>query len=258
MDLTSVRAFIFDLDGCVYRGETLVPGVEELLRRLRQRRRQVCFLTNNSREDAAELLAKLERLGVPARQEEILSAAEVTPHYVRERYGPSRVLATGSDTLKRLLREAGHTLVPLVDHPAAEVVVMAHDPDFGYGTLTALARAVARGAAFVAVNLDPQLPVEHGDFYPGCGSLVEAVAAAAGVRPEVVGKPRPHIFQAALRRLGVAAEAAAMIGDSLAADVAGAKPLGLRTIWLAPADALPDATAPDLTIHHFAELRGRI
>lgn len=258
MDLTSLRAFIFDLDGCVYTGDTLVPGVEEFLRTLRVKGRQVCFLTNNSREDAAELLAKLLRLGIPAAREEILSAAEVTPQYVRERHGPSRVLAIGSDTLKRLLCEAGHSLVPLADHPAAQVVVMGHDADFTYGTLTALARAVARGAAFVAVNLDPQLPVENGMFFPGCGSLVEAVAVAAGVRPEVVGKPMPHIFRAALRRLGVSAEATAMIGDSLASDVAGAKQLGLRAIWLAPAGAVAGATPPDLTIHHFAELRGRI
>jgi HAD superfamily hydrolase (TIGR01450 family) len=258
MELASLRAFIFDLDGCVYTGDTLVPGVEDFLRALRATGRQVCFLTNNSREDAAELLAKLRHLGIPAAREEILSAAEVTPQYVRERHGPSRVLAVGSETLKRLLSEAGHSLVSLADHPAAQVVVMGHDSDFTYGTLTAAARAVARGAAFVAVNLDPRLPVERGAFFPGCGSLVEAVAAAAGVRPEVVGKPMPHIFRAALRRLGVAAEATAMIGDSLASDVAGAKPLGLRAIWLAPTGAVPGDILPDLTIHHFAELRDQI
>ncbi len=258
MDLTALRAFIFDLDGCGYTGETLVPGVEELLRTLRTKGRQVGFLTNNSREDSAELLAKLERLGIPARREEVLSAAELTPHYLSERLGPSRVLAIGSDTLRRLLREAGHTLLPLAEHPRAQAVVVGHDSDFTYQKLAAVARAVARGAAFVAVNLDPRLPLEGGDFDPGCASLVEAVAVAAGVRPEVVGKPMPHIFRAALLRLRVPAEAAAMIGDSLASDVTGAKQVGLATIWLAPAGAGPGADPPDLTIHRFAELTGRL
>ncbi len=258
MDLATLRAFILDLDGCVYTGETLVPGVEEFLRTLRAKGRQVCFLTNNSREDSAELLGKLDRLGIPARREEILSAAELAPRYLRERLGPSRVLAIGSDTLRRLLREAGHALVPLPEHPTAQAVVVGHDSDFTYQKLTAAARAVARGAAFVAVNLDPRLPLEQGAFDPGCASLVEAVAVAAGVRPEVVGKPMPHIFRAALQRLRMPAEAAAMIGDSLAADVAGAQAVGLRTIWLAPAGAVLGAPPPDLTIHHFNELRGRI
>ena len=35
MNLGSLRAFILDLDGCVYTGNTLVPGVQTFLRMLR-------------------------------------------------------------------------------------------------------------------------------------------------------------------------------------------------------------------------------
>ncbi|MBF6558855.1 MAG: HAD family hydrolase [Candidatus Binataceae bacterium] len=45
-------------------------------------------------------------------------------------------------------------------------------------------------------------------------------------------KPAPGIFIAALERLGVAAGAAAMVGDSLDKDCAPAHALGLATIWL--------------------------
>ena len=168
------------------------------------------------------------------------------------------MLAIGTETLRRWLTEAGHSLVPLEAYGDAQVVVVGHDFDFDYRKLTAASRAVASGAAFVAVNVDPRLPVEEGDFYPGCGALVEAVAAAAGSRPEVVGKPMPYIFRAALARLCVPAENAAMIGDSLASDVGGAQAVGLRTIWLAPPGAVASEVQPDLTIHTFAELTGRL
>ena len=72
------------------------------------------------------------------------------------------------------------------------MVVVGNDFDFSYERLTAAARAVAAGAPFLTPNLDPRLPVENGDFLPGCGAIVEAVAAAAGVRPIVVGKPEPR------------------------------------------------------------------
>ncbi len=258
MHLRSVRAFIFDLDGCVYTGEALVPGVREILEELRAQRRRILFLTNNSREGGEELLDKLTRLRIPARREEILSAVEVVGPFVRERFGPSRVLAFGSPTLRRLLIEAGHSLVSLEAYRDARVVVLGHDFDFDYPKLTAASRAVAAGAAFVAVNVDPRLPVEGGEFYPGCGALVEAVAAASGVRPEVAGKPMPHIFRAALQRLRVAPGEAAMVGDSLASDVRGAQAVGLRTIWLAPAGALAPEVEPDLTIHAFGELLERL
>ena len=258
MDLRSLRAFIFDLDGCVYTGNTLVPGVQAYLQELRQKGRRILFLTNNSREGGEELQAKLERLGITTRREEILSAAEVVGPFLRDRFGPSRVLAIGAETLRRLLIEAGHSLVPLEAYRDARVVVVGHDFDFDYRKLAAASRAVASGAAFVAVNMDPRLPVEEGEFYPGCGALVEAVARAAEIRPEVAGKPMPYIFRVALGRLGLSPEEVAMIGDSLASDVRGAQTVGLRTIWLAPPGAVASEMQPDLIIHAFAELMGRL
>jgi HAD superfamily hydrolase (TIGR01450 family) len=257
MDFESLRAFIFDLDGCVYTGNTLVPGVQAFLQKLRERGRRILFLTNNSREGGEELQAKLVRLGIPALREEILSAAEIVGPFVRDRFGPSRLLAIGSETLRRLLIEAGHSLLAVEAYREARVVVVGHDGEFDYRKLTAASRAVASGAAFVAVNVDPRLPVEGGEFYPGCGALVEAVAAAARIRPEVVGKPMPYIFRAALARLGVPMEDAAMIGDSLTSDVGGAQAVGLKTIWLAPEGVVASEAHPDLTIHAFAELTGR-
>jgi HAD superfamily hydrolase (TIGR01450 family) len=258
MDLGPIRAFIFDLDGCVYTGDTLVPGVQTCLQTLRAKGRRILFLTNNSREGGVELQAKLARLGIPVLREEILSAMEVVGPFLRDRFGPSRVLAIGAETLRRLLIEAGHSLVSLEAHRDAQVVVIGHDFEFDFRKLAAASRAVAAGAAFVAVNADPRLPLEGGEFYPGCGALVEAVAKAAGIRPEVVGKPMPYIFRAALARLGLPAEEAAMIGDSLASDVRGAQALGLRTIWLAPPGAVASEEPPGLTIRTFAELEGKL
>jgi HAD superfamily hydrolase (TIGR01450 family) len=258
MDLGSLRGYIFDLDGCVYTGNTLVPGVQACLQKLRERGRRILFLTNNSREGGQELQVKLARLGIPALREEILSAVEIAGPLLRDRFGPSRVLAIGAETLQRLLIEAGHSLVPLEAYRDARVVLVGHDSDFDYRKLAAASRSVASGAAFVAVNVDPRLPLEGGEFYPGCGALVEAVAAAAGVRPEVVGKPMPHIFRAALARLGVSAHEAAMVGDSLASDVCGARAVGLRTIWLAPPGAVVSEVEPDLTIRAFADLEGKL
>src|SRR5436853_319517 len=71
--LAESRGFIFDLDGCVWTGDVLVPGAAELLALLRSQGRGVCFLTNNSRARAQTLQAKLERLGVQASTHEVLT-----------------------------------------------------------------------------------------------------------------------------------------------------------------------------------------
>ena len=253
MDLRSV-AFIFDLDGCVYTGNDLVPGVERCLAVIRARRQPVLFLTNNSREAGDELLEKLTRLDIQATAHEILSAAEVTGPFVREQFGPSKVLAIGSDRLRRMIQAAGHTILSPQEFTQAEVVVVGHDFAFDYEKLAALARGIWGGAAFVAVNRDPRLPVEGGEFLPGCGAMVAAVSAATGATPILIGKPEPHTFRAALARLQVPPDKAVMVGDTLDSDVRGGQRAGLRTIWLAPKGATADDPQPDLTIHHFDEL----
>jgi len=253
MDLRSF-AFIFDLDGCVYTGNALVPGVARCLAAIRARGQQVLFLTNNSREFGDELLDKLVRLGIHATASEMLSAAEVAGPFVREHFGPSRVLVMGSDRLKQGVSEAGHTVISAEESTPADVVVVGHDFSFDYKKLVAMAHAVAGGATFVAVNRDPRLPIEGGEFLPGCGAMVAAVSAATGASPIIIGKPEPHIFQAALARLRHPADATVMVGDTLESDVRGGQRAGLHTIWLAPAGAAAANPQPDLTIHHFDEL----
>jgi HAD superfamily hydrolase (TIGR01549 family) len=75
-------------------------------------------------------------------------------------------------------------------------------------------------------------------------------------------KPHPALFRKALDALDVPAPDAVMVGDSLRADVLGAKLLGMVAVWKRPSRGeqepahLPDGTPalPDYTIDHPAEL----
>ena len=77
---------------------------------------------------------------------------------------------------------------------------------------------------------------------------------AGGARPVVVGKPHRPIFEMALERLGCRPPEAAMVGDSLATDIAGGRAAGMFTVWL---DAAGDGREPgqaDLTVESLVEL----
>ena len=180
--LREMQGLVFDLDGCVWTGEVLTPGAAEVLALIRRQGKGLCFLTNNSRARARTMQVKLERLGVQAKEAEVLTPLEILGEVVAQRWGPSRVLAIGGPELAAVLVEAGHTLVPVDAYREATVVVVGNDFDFSYERLTAAARAVDAGAAFVTPNIDPRLPMEDGQFLPGCGAIVEAVASAAGAR----------------------------------------------------------------------------
>lgn len=250
--LAARRGFIFDLDGCVWNGARLNPGAAEALAALQAAGRGLAFISNNSRATGAELRARLRALGVTA-AEHVLTPLEIIGQVIRERWGPSRVLAIGAREMGQAIAAGGHALVAVADWPAATVVAVGNDFDLTYERLAAAARAVAAGAPLVTPNLDPRLPIEGGDFLPGCGAIVQAVAVAGGATPVVVGKPEPPLFRIALERLGLPPGAAAMVGDSLVSDVGGARAVGMAAVLYAPGVALPEPGA-DATVRSFAEL----
>ncbi len=63
-----------------------------------------------------------------------------------------------------------------------------------------------------------------------------AISADLGIR-----KPNPDIFMHALNRLSVQPEEAAMVGDSLKADILGAKMLNIVSIWKPKASLVEEA-----------------
>jgi len=250
--LADCRGFVFDLDGCVWQGSTLNPGAQETLTALHRAGRGVAFLTNNSRARGADVRAKLHGLGLPW-VEHALTPLEILGQVVAERFGPSRVLVIGAPELADVVARAGHEVIGVADFRKATVVAVGNDFDLSYERLGAAARAVAAGCPLVTPNVDARLPIENGDFMPGCGAIVAAVSAAGGAAPIVVGKPEPPLFRIALARLGLAPEQAAMVGDSVESDVAGGRRAGMRTVLYAPDGGAPGAA--DVVIRSFAELR---
>ena len=232
MELSAVRGFGFDLDGCIWAGPTLLPGARDLVETLRGEGRGVVFVTNSSRERAGQIAQRLTRLGIPAGPEDVLAALDLLGETIRRRIGPAAVLPLGTREMQDVLEAAGHRVVGFDDWREARAVAVGNDPAFDFARLRAASRAVAAGATLFTVNLDARLPVAPGEFDPGCGALAEAVAVAGGARPIVVGKPHAPIFEMALERLGCRPPEAAMVGDSLATDIAGGRAAGMRTVWI--------------------------
>jgi HAD superfamily hydrolase (TIGR01549 family) len=84
---------------------------------------------------------------------------------------------------------------------------------------------------------------------------VIVTSAAQGIR-----KPNPRIFHIALEHWGIPASQAAMVGDSLGADILGARNAGLYSIWItrradtAANRSHEDTIRPDAVINALEEL----
>jgi len=215
-------AFLFDLDGVLYRGDEAVPGAPETVAALRELGKGIAFVTNNSSKTPEAVAARLIGVGIRAVPGEVETSALTTAALLEER-GVSDAYVIGGEGIRRALSDAG--IVVLDDDPTtAGAVVVGFDPEVDYAKLRRASLLVQAGVPFIATNPDASFPAASGERWPGAGALVAAVETTAGVRAEVVGKPNAPILRAALARAGGGRPL--MVGDRLDTDIAGAVTMG--------------------------------
>lgn len=205
-----------DLDGVAYRGDQAIEGAGEALRRAVSAGCRVIFVTNNAGRTPDQIAAKITKLtGFEADPAQVITSSMAAMTMVSKVDSP--VLVVGEEGISRLVEEAGMAITTEPDQ--ARSVMVGVNRGINYQLLADAADAIRNGARFIATNLDPTFPIPGG-FLPGAGSIVAAIATAAGSAPEVAGKPH-----APIRKL-VAARAEGevwVVGDRLDSDIAMAQ-----------------------------------
>jgi 4-nitrophenyl phosphatase len=215
---------ILDLDGVIWLSEEPIDGSSEAVDRLRDAGQRVLFLTNNSYPTVDTLVDKLRGMRVDVRPEDICTSSQAAASLVD---AGERVLVCGGPGVVQALEARGAE--PVRDGEADAVIVGYHR-DFDYDRLTAAFRAVAGGARLIGTNDDPTYPTPDGPI-PGGGSLLAAVATAAGVEPTVAGKPHQAMADLVRERLGAGddgpLEGTTLVGDRPSTDGLMAKRLSV-------------------------------
>lgn len=238
-----------DLDGVVWRGESEIPGSSAAVAALRAAGHHVVFVTNNSSLPVVDYLAKLERVGIDATGDDLLTSAKAAARLLRTELAPGgTVLACAGAGVREALLAVGFVVV---DAPPADAVVVGWHRTFDFDRMTVAADAVRSGARFVATNLDPTYPDEAG-VVPGAGAIVAAVATAGGRGADAVaGKPEAPMAALVLERVAPT-ERGVMVGDRASTDGAFAARLGWPFAFVqsgVPGDeprTRPAYVAPDL------------
>ncbi len=240
--------WILDLDGVVWLSDTVIPGVPEAVSRLREAGHTILFLTNNSSRCVGDLLEKFDGMGIDVDADEIVTSAQAAATMLEP--GSTALLCAG-EGVREALEARG---VKTVDSGPADAVVVGFHKEFDYDRLNAAYQAIRGGARLIGTNDDTTYPTPDGPI-PGGGALLASVAAAAGVEPEVAGKPYQPMADAVLERIGGAAEDGMVVGDRPDTDGLIAKRLGLPFALVftgvtseddLPVDPEPVTTAPDL------------
>ncbi len=219
-------AFLLDLDGVVWRGESGIEGAAETIAKLRDAGKRVVFVTNNASRSPRDYAAKLIRMAVPTEPSDIVTSAHVVVSHLEglglKRGDRVHVCAAGG--LLDLLRAGGFDATKETNDVRA--LVVAWDPHLRFDDIKNAADVARDGVPFIAANRDATYPYEDG-LLPGSGAILAAVETASGRRATVVGKPEPELIRLALARAGSSEERSLFVGDRPDSDVAGARAAGV-------------------------------
>lgn len=206
---------MLDLDGTVYCGNELIPGADKAIAHMRESGLKVLFCTNNSTKTPKNIASKLENMGIPCTEKDVVSSGMLAVEYVIE-HDLHNVYFSGTEEMRTLFVEHG---ADLCDEKHAENLVLAFDMKFDYAKLTKAVRAALRSKKIVVCNEDRLFPIEDG-VYPGSGAVVAPVLYCTGRKADVfLGKPNIYMMNYVSAKYKVNQKEILVIGDTKENDI---------------------------------------
>lgn len=228
------------MDGVLYNSETPIAGVTGTMAWVRAQGIPCLFATNTSARTRAQLADKLNRFGIAATEDDVLTPALAAAGWLRENAKKPVALFVKESTWSEF---SGLTILsPDAETGARYVVIGDLEDGWTFRTLNRAFRLLYSNpdAGLIALGMTRYWLGKSGmqlDVAP----FVVALEHATGRKPLVFGKPGAPFFHAAAARLGIPREEILMIGDDIEADIGGAQRAGLkgalvRTGKFCPAD----------------------
>jgi HAD superfamily phosphatase (TIGR01668 family) len=187
------------------------------------------------------LVEVLQQAGIPIEIKEFSSEFETfLDSYYAER-GSSPIEKTTLAVLMELLEQKGFKDVPVAVVRAALDAMYSVTQQNWYleeDALPSLKTLREQGyrLGLVSNTSDDENVQQLLDRW-GLRPFFETIVTSAGCG---IRKPDERIFRLALKHFGVPVEQAAMVGDSLEADILGANQLGIYSIWITRRVSIPD------------------
>lgn len=214
-----LKIVMLDLDGTVYHGNELILGADKAIAHMRESGLKVLFCTNNSTKTPKNIASKLEKMGIPCTEKDVISSGMLAVEYVIE-HNLHNVYFSGTEEMRTLFVNYG---ADLCDEEHAENLVLAFDMKFNYPKLTKAVRAALRSKNIIVCNEDKLFPMEDG-IYPGSGAVVAPVLYCSNRKPSTyLGKPDIYMMNYISNKFRLKPNEIIVIGDTMENDILMAK-----------------------------------
>ena len=230
--LKNIQLAIFDLDGVVYRGESLIPNADIVIKRLKELSIKVVYNSNNSTVTRKTYMKRLKNFSIESKITDFYTSASITSAEITKIKESANIYVIGEIGLRQELKSLGHNIeTNPTDYRKIDFVIVGLDRDFNYNKLAIAQRCILEGnAKFYATNMDSTLPVARG-FKPGAGVMVNALITSTGREPiTIFGKPEPFGIKLILKDTNIPPENACIFGDRLNTDILAGNRAGIISV----------------------------
>ncbi|PWA50255.1 haloacid dehalogenase-like hydrolase (HAD) superfamily protein [Artemisia annua] len=248
--IDSVETFIFDCDGVIWKGDSLIEGVPETLELLRSKGKRLVFVTNNSTKSRKQYGKKFETLGLSVNEEEIFASSFAAAAYLQSIDFPKdkKIYVIGEEGILIELELAGFSYLGGPEDGGKKIELkpgfyMEHDENVGavvvgfdryfnyykvqYGTLCIRENP---GCLFLATNRDAVTHLTDAQEWAGGGSMVGALVGSTAREPLTVGKPSTFMMDYLANKFGITKSQICMVGDRLDTDILFGQNGGCKTL----------------------------
>jgi NagD protein len=223
-DIRNKKGFICDMDGVIYHGNRLLPGVHEFVAWLKEQGKSYLFLTNSSERSPMELQQKLTRMGLSVDESHFYTSALATARFLASQSPGCTAYIIGAPGLHNALYNVGIAM----NDVNPDYVVVGETKNYTFDYITRAVHHVRGGARLIGTNPDMTGPTEEG-IAPACRALIAPIELATGRSAYFIGKPNALMMRTGLRMLGVHSDEAVMIGDRMDTDILAGIETGLDT-----------------------------
>ncbi|KAF9436118.1 hypothetical protein BGZ76_004769 [Entomortierella beljakovae] len=237
--LDKYDTFLLDCDGVLWHSNTVISGVLDTVKFLRENGKRLVFVTNNSTLSRANYVKKFEKLGIQASEEDIFSSAFATAVYLRNVLNfpkDKRVYVIGESGIVDELNQVGIETTGssqdngvtmthadfenIKDDPTIGAVVCGFDININFIKMAkAFKYLTARDDVyFILTNDDATFPSSSG-HYPGTGALAQPLVFALKRDPLIMGKPNKPMLDCFFSNYHTDPSRTCMVGDRLDTDI---------------------------------------
>tara|TARA_B100001996_G_C18578675_1_gene561364 strand:- start:95 stop:871 length:777 start_codon:yes stop_codon:yes gene_type:complete len=254
ISLNEIECVFLDLDGTIYLGGELIPGAIDFLERLKMKNIRYFFLSNNSSKSVNQYLEKLNKMKIPAVEEDVILSTHDLISWLKKN-NVSQTYLVGTKGMQEML-EAVNIKTKSED---PEYVVLGYDTEINYDKLSKASFHLHNGVKLVASHPDMVCPSPFGGL-PDNGAFMALFEATTGVVPtHVCGKPNPGMILHKINELNLEPEKCAMIGDRLYTDIEMAKRANVKGILVLSGEAKKQdieisSQRPNLVVNSVDEL----